>query len=396
MVPSGRLALAALALAGMLLTAGGTGALGAAPGEQPSSSNVFDHVATISDWYRYLASPEHWDAADYIEQTLEGYGLEVYRQEFTVNQYGQPLDAANVVGYYEGEDPDTWVVMGGHYDATELADSGAYDNAAGVATVLELARYFTQEVEAKPKVSLVFAAWDSEEQGAQGSELFVEQAGNGTTILANLNFDMYGISYPVENPASISPFCDEDYFFLNVYTSPVEDFSGYDSYDYDEETRENFTALRQVVERVTYGNLELPPEWVLVMDDTVTASDHRSFIRAGLPAVWFRGMHEQAYQAGDACEQTIKHYSTDRLSSMVAIAGGRSELEAAFQTGLDIAHHIIWELAGYDDAGTGDDGDDGDGLLEGAGDNPLLWLLPLFLIAGVAVWVRFRSRSGEG
>ena len=160
-----------LVLAALPVTAPGSSATA-----EPSAERVYELVDTISDWYRYLDTPGHHAAEAFIAETMEGYGLEVYRQEFTVNQGGQQMDAVNVVGYYEGKDPNTWLVLGGHYDATISSDSGAYDNAVGTATVLELARYFTQEVETQPEISLVFGAWDSEEEGGQGSQLFVESA----------------------------------------------------------------------------------------------------------------------------------------------------------------------------------------------------------------------------
>ena len=362
----------------------------AAPGSsaatEPSAERVYELVDTISDWYRYLDTPGHHDAEAFIIETMEGYGLEVYRQEFTVNQGGQQLNAVNVVGYYEGKDPDTWLVLGGHYDATISSDSGAYDNAVGTATVLELARYFTQEVETQPEISLVFGAWDSEEEGGQGSELFVESAAGNATVLANLNFDMFGLSYPIPNRASLSPLCDEEFFKLYLYTSPIEDFSGYTGYEYDNQTRANFSMLREALEQVAYDELALPPEWVLATDDIETNSDQRSFIRAGIPAIWFRGMHEYAWQEGDACEQTIKHFSTDRLESIELIAGSHANLLAGFQTGLDIAAGLVTELA-YADPATPAAGDDGGG----AAGTVLTLLVIAVAVAGVAVLVRWRQ-----
>jgi hypothetical protein len=362
----------------------------AAPGSsaaaEPSAERVYELVDTISDWYRYLDTPGHHAAEAFIAETMEGYGLEVYRQEFTVNQGGQQLDAVNVVGYYEGKDPNTWLVLGGHYDATISSDSGAYDNAVGTATVLELARYFTQEVKTQPEISLVFGAWDSEEEGGQGSQLFVESAGGNATVLANLNFDMFGLSYPIPNRASLSPLCDEEFFKLYLYTSPVEDFSGYADYEYDNQTRANFSMLRKALEQVAYDELALPPEWVLAVDDTETNSDQRSFIRAGIPAIWFRGMHEYAWEEGDACEQTFKHFSTDRLESLELIAGSHANLLAGFQTGLDIAAGLVTELA-YGDPAAPAAGKDGGGVAE----TVLALLVIAVAVAGVAVLVRWRQ-----
>ncbi|MAH17097.1 MAG: hypothetical protein CL960_01170 [Euryarchaeota archaeon] len=252
--------------------------------------------------------------------------------------------------------------------------------------MLELARYFTQEVAAQPEVSLVFGAWDSEEEGGQGAQLFVESARGNATVLANLNFDMFGLSYPVPNRASLSPLCDEEFFKLYLYTSPVEDFSGYADYEYDNQTRANFSMLRKALEQVAYDYLELPPEWVLAIDDTETNSDQAAFIRVGIPAIWFRGMHEYAWQEDDGCEQTFKHFSTDRLESLELIAGSHANLLAGFQTGLDIASGLVTELA-YADAQPPAAGDD----RGSAGRTVLALLVIAVAVAGVAVLVRWRQ-----
>jgi aminopeptidase YwaD len=65
--------------------------------------------------------------------------------------------------------PDEIVVIGGHMDSVPFLQ-GATDNAAGTATVLELARVFAQR---DTKRTLRFAAWGSEEAGLLGSKKYV-------------------------------------------------------------------------------------------------------------------------------------------------------------------------------------------------------------------------------
>jgi Zn-dependent M28 family amino/carboxypeptidase len=67
------------------------------------------------------------------------------------------------------EFPDEIIVIGGHMD-TVPRDPGATDNAAGTATVLELARLYAQR---GSKRTLRFAAWGSEEGGLVGSMKYV-------------------------------------------------------------------------------------------------------------------------------------------------------------------------------------------------------------------------------
>jgi N-acetylated-alpha-linked acidic dipeptidase len=70
--------------------------------------------------------------------------------------------------------PDEWIVRGNHHDAWV---NGAADPVSGMAPELEEARAIGQLVKQgwKPKRTLVYAAWDGEEQGLLGSTEWVEQ-----------------------------------------------------------------------------------------------------------------------------------------------------------------------------------------------------------------------------
>ncbi len=92
------------------------------------------------------------------------------------------IDSQNVVARLEGSDPaltDQYVIYDAHWDhlgrcAPVNGDSicnGALDNAAGVATVLEIARAFTQ-VQPQPKRSILFLMVTAEEQGLLGSQYY--------------------------------------------------------------------------------------------------------------------------------------------------------------------------------------------------------------------------------
>jgi len=66
--------------------------------------------------------------------------------EYTCNRPDGDARGCNVLGLLEGTlAPELWLVVGGHYDANMYAISGAYDNAAGTATVLELARVISEK-----------------------------------------------------------------------------------------------------------------------------------------------------------------------------------------------------------------------------------------------------------
>lgn len=311
---------------------------------QPLPENVYSEIETLSGWYRYLDTPGHREAENYIFSKFESYGLNTSRMEYTVNRQDGSKRGCNVLGLLEGTTvPNKWLVVGGHYDANQYATSGAYDNAAGAGTVLELARYFTEyfDTTCGPASSILFATWDAEEGGGAGSKHFVENLPAGVDVVAYLNFDMCCLNYPIRNSI---PGSTEDYFKLNLYTSPVSDFSGYSNIELNESTQENFTIFQELLMNITYQKNDYPLEWVPVMDDTAVISDHSHFIRNSIPSVWFRGMNEYPRNEGDLNERNFKHTPVDTLETMELFAGSKAELLKGINTGLTIGYQLILEV----------------------------------------------------
>jgi N-acetylated-alpha-linked acidic dipeptidase len=82
--------------------------------------------------------------------------------------------AYNVVARLPGSTyPDEWIVRGNHHDAWV---NGAQDPASGMSAELEEARALGELVKRgwRPKRTIVYAAWDGEEQGLLGSTEWVE------------------------------------------------------------------------------------------------------------------------------------------------------------------------------------------------------------------------------
>lgn len=110
------------------------------------------------------------------------------------------LDSQNVLAKLEGSDPqlrDQYAVYTAHWDHLGVGAAvngdriynGALDNATGVASVLEIARAFT-EVEPKPKRSILFLMVTAEEQGLLGSLHYaVNPVYPLTKTVANINID---------------------------------------------------------------------------------------------------------------------------------------------------------------------------------------------------------------
>ena len=117
-----------------------------------------------------------------------------------INNTLRTIDSHNVVAKLEGSDPahkDEYVVYSAHWDHFGIGTpvkgdkiyNGALDNASGVATVLEIARAFTQ-VQPAPKRSILFLMVTAEEQGLLGSQYYATNPIYPLDkTLANINID---------------------------------------------------------------------------------------------------------------------------------------------------------------------------------------------------------------
>jgi len=210
--------------------------------------------------------------------------------------------ARNVVGFLEGRDPvlrGQWLLIGAHHDHIGVTKSagdsiynGADDNASGVAGVLALARLFARHgpwrpPEAAPRRSLVFATFSAEEQGLWGSRELARQLSQGTaspgSLVRMLNLDMIG-----RNPGE-----------------PVQLLA--DDPDGD---------IRRIVEAAWAAPPALPAPR-LASGRGEMASDHASFIRRGVPYLFFfTGLHPDYHGPDDEAERL----SYPRLAEVVALA----------------------------------------------------------------------------
>jgi Zn-dependent M28 family amino/carboxypeptidase len=110
------------------------------------------------------------------------------------------IDSQNVVAKLEGRDPrlkEEYVIYTAHWDHLGVGTpvegdniyNGALDNASGVASLLEIARAFTQ-VQPRPARSILFLMVTAEEQGLLGSQHYsVTPIYPLTKTAANINID---------------------------------------------------------------------------------------------------------------------------------------------------------------------------------------------------------------
>lgn len=145
-----------------------------------------------------IISTEHYNRMVRIIEQGFSVKMEV---EIKVEFDEKDLVDYNVIAEIPGTDlKDEYVLIGGHYDG-ESSATGATDNAAGAASVMEAMRIL-KAIDAKPRRTIRAALWGCEEAGTLGSKAYVnkhlfnsekeEKLENFDKISAYFNMDWYG------------------------------------------------------------------------------------------------------------------------------------------------------------------------------------------------------------
>jgi hypothetical protein len=175
----------------------------------------------LKEWITYLASdemggrangsPEMKTAAYWISGKFRENGVKPispdsdFIQTYSFTSRQQPISERNVIGIIEGTDPslkDQYIVLSAHFDhigirhglKPDSINNGADDNAAGICTILGIAKTISLS-KLKPGRTIVLAAFSGEEYGMRGSRYFVAHPPVPLkNIYADLNFEMTGHS----------------------------------------------------------------------------------------------------------------------------------------------------------------------------------------------------------
>ena len=149
-----------------------------------------DSLYTYTGNNRGLGGTQHDLARDNIQSLFVSFGLQTSLSPFT---YGTAT-YNNVVGVLPGTDPTAGeYIVGAHYDSAY--NPGADDNESGVAGVLEAANVLSKY---EFKSSLVFIAFDREEQGLIGSSAYAS-AHSSDNIFGMVSMDMIAYNLPEGN-----------------------------------------------------------------------------------------------------------------------------------------------------------------------------------------------------
>ena len=285
-----------------------TAAAPTATPQKPLSSTLFDAPQLLADLKvlsaddmegRQAGTPGNEKARAFVIRRFKQAGVLPFKGTY---EYPFPLmgrarsperRGTNVVGFIEGtRSSGRYIVLSAHYDHIGTRNgqvfNGADDNASGTAALFTLAKYFSEH---RPLHSLIFASFDAEEIGLQGSREFVQNPPVAASRLAvNLNFDMIGRE------------SENRLFVVGAAAQPV---------------------LKPFIQTATEGaptRLIMGHEDPRQPEDWTRDSDHYSFMEAGIPALYF-GVEdfEQHHKATDDYETITFDFYVRAVETLVRV-----------------------------------------------------------------------------
>lgn len=265
---------------------------------------------------RRTGEPGQKRAAAYLEKHYKNNGIpaptaaDSYFQEVPASfmkTKANLKDSENVWAFIEGsEKPEEVLIITAHYDHMGL-DKGEYhygadDNGSGTVAVMEMARVFQDlsKKGIKPKRSILFIHLTGEEFGLWGSRYYVENPIVPLqNSISNINIDMIGrrsTEYPKQ----------DDYIFV----------IGADKISQD---------LHDAVEKSNTNSVALDLDYKFNDDNDPQRiyyrSDHYSFAKHGIPAVFFyNGAHDDYHTPRDTYDRIDMDLLTKRTKLIFATA----------------------------------------------------------------------------
>jgi Zn-dependent M28 family amino/carboxypeptidase len=172
---------------------------------------IISYIASDEILGRLTGSKGIEKSARYIENQFKNFDVkpyfETYRDHFKANN----LDAFNIVGFLEGNDPklkDEVIILSAHYDhighgsgikkyggrliENDSIANGANDNATGTSAVIAIANYFAAKN--NNKRSIMFVLFSAEELGLLGSKHLAQRLKTqNLNLYTMVNFEMIGV-----------------------------------------------------------------------------------------------------------------------------------------------------------------------------------------------------------
>ena len=236
--------------------------------------------------------------------------------QITTSVERKSIPDRNVVGMLEGSDPrlkDEIVIVCAHYDHDGVNGvnvlNGADDDGSGTVGVMEIAEAYALAAQKgqRPKRSVLFAAWNSEERGLFGAWAYTERPLFPLAkTVAVLNMDMIGRNEEVPEGGG------GRFRGLDVQTAE----SNNNAVNIIGTTRS--ASLKEVVERANSRiGLTLRLRYDNNISQLMRRSDHWPFLNNGVPAVWVHtGLHPDYHTPNDDAER-INYPKMEKIARMV-------------------------------------------------------------------------------
>jgi hypothetical protein len=222
----------------------------------------------------------------------------------------------NVLGLIEGSDPklkDEWVLVTAHFDhdgvnGTQILN-GADDNGSGTVALLEIADAYASAAHQgqRPKRSVLFCAWNSEERGLLGAWAYTERPiAPLSTIAGMLNMDMIGRNEEVQVGGG------PRFNGLEVQTaesnSNAVNMMGY----------ARVPELAAIVDAANAGiGLDVKKRYDNNSSNLVRRSDQWPFLQRGVPALGFMtGLHPDYHTTYDRPEK-INYAKMEKIARLI-------------------------------------------------------------------------------
>jgi hypothetical protein len=255
----------------------------------------------------------------------------------------------NVLAMIEGSDPDPkvrteTVVISAHFDHDGANGpaimNGADDDGSGTVGLVEIAEAYALAAQAgrRPRRTILFAAFNSEERGLLGAWAYTQQPTIALErIVAVLNMDMIGRNEEVPAPPAPQP---------GAPAPPAGRGGGGRFNGLQPQTAEsNGNALniigsgrspdlRAAVERANGAHkLDIRYRYDNNVSQLMRRSDHWPFIQHGIPGIWiFTGLHPDYHTVNDDAER-INYVKMEKILKLtyqmswdLAQADGRPKL----------------------------------------------------------------------